>query len=181
MRNCRRRNNKHLENPIYISTWGLHTKCMICMLRLVHEDHRTWRLFNKCMIWMLQVWVHCAGVSCTIACYVIGTIMFLIVSLNMKYDVIIFIIHNAVFQIWIIWAEFGSSRFFLCMSAVHDEFDWRICSSLTVCLQFQYESSTGTRYLKHVLGLEFSTGNLDWNWELGLEPTHLLWSKQVLR
>ena len=51
---------------------------------------------------------------------------------------------------------------FLCMSAVHGEFDCRICSSPTVCLQFRYESSTGTRYLKLVLGLEFSTGNLDW-------------------
>ena len=47
------------------------------------------------------------------------------------------------------------------MSAVHGEFDWRICSSLTVCLQFRYESSTGTRYLKPVMELEFSTGNLD--------------------
>ena len=48
------------------------------------------------------------------------------------------------------------------MSAVHGEFDWRICSSLTVCSHFRYESSTGTRNLKLVLGFEFLIGNLDW-------------------
>ena len=50
---------------------------------------------------------------------------------------------------------------FLCMSEVHSEFDWRICSSLTVCSQFWYEFSTGIRYLKLLLGLEFLNGNLD--------------------
>ena len=95
-----------------VSTWGLYTKCTICMLRLVHEDYRTWGLYTKCMICMLHVWVHCAGIICTIACYGIGTIkIFLIVIVNMEYDIIVFIAHDSVFQIWIISAEFGSSRF----------------------------------------------------------------------
>ena len=32
-------------------------------------------LYIKCIICMLQVCVHCAGISCTIACYGIGTII----------------------------------------------------------------------------------------------------------
>ena len=81
----------------------------------------------------------------------------------------VFLIRDSVFQIWFT-AEFCSSRFcwvhfslFLCLSVVHGEFDWRICSSPTVCSQFRYESSTGTRYLKLVLQHEIMTGNLDWN------------------
>ena len=38
-----------------VSTWGLYTKCMICMLRLVHEGYRKWRLYTKCMIHMLRL------------------------------------------------------------------------------------------------------------------------------
>ena len=71
----------------------------------------------------------------------------LIVIVNMEYHIIVFIVRDSVF---------------LCMNAVHGEFDCRICSSLTVCSQFWYESSTGTQYLKLVLGFESSTGNLDW-------------------
>ena len=33
----------------------------------------TWGLYTKCMICMLQVGVHCASIICTIACYGIGT------------------------------------------------------------------------------------------------------------
>ena len=122
-----------------VSTCGLYTKWTICMLWLVHEDYRTWRLYTKCMICMLQVWVR-YGIICTIACYETGTIIFLTVIVNMEYHIIVFIPHDSVFQIWIVSVAFGSSRFcwvtcslFLWMSAVLGEFDWRICSSLTVC------------------------------------------------
>ena len=151
----------------------LYTKCMICMFRLVHEYYRAWRLYTKSTICMLQVWVHCDCIICTIACYRIGTI-FLLVIVNMEYDIIVFIVPNLVFQIWIISAKFGSSRFcwvnfslFLCMSVVHGEFVWRICSSLTVCSQFLYESSTWIRNLKLVLGTWI------FNYELGQEPTYM--------
>ena len=60
---------------------------------------------------MLQVGVHCAGISCTIACYGIGAIIFLIVIVNTKNDTIVFIVPDSVFQIWIVSAEFGSSCF----------------------------------------------------------------------
>ena len=146
-----------------VSTWGLYTKCTICMLWLVHEDYRTWRLYTKCMICMLQVWVHCDGIICTIACYGIITIIFLTVIVNIEYHIIVFIPRDSVFQIWIVSAAFSSSCFcwvtcslILCISAVLGEFDWRICSSLTVRSQLWYESATWI-----------------WNLDLQLGPTYL--------
>ena len=35
----------------------------------------TWVLYTKCIICILQAWVHCAGISCIIACYGIDTII----------------------------------------------------------------------------------------------------------
>ena len=43
---------------------------------IVHvTDVSTWGLYTKFMICMLQVGVHGAGIICTIACYGIGTIL----------------------------------------------------------------------------------------------------------
>ena len=43
---------------------------------VVHvTDVSTWGLYTKCMICMLLVGVHCAGIICTIACYGIDTIL----------------------------------------------------------------------------------------------------------
>ena len=93
--------------------------------------------------------------------HVMGLVQyFLIVIVNMEYHIIVFIVRDSVF---------------LLISAVPCEFDCRICSSLTVCSQFQYESSTGTRYLKLVLGLEFSTE------ELGLETWIFNWDSHICR
>ena len=45
-------------------------------MMIVHAtDVSTWGLYTKCMICMLQVGVHCSGIICTIACYGIGTIL----------------------------------------------------------------------------------------------------------
>ena len=63
---------------------------------------------------------------------------FLIVIVNMEYYITVFIIHDSVFQTWIVSAELNS----VCFFAVCGEFDWRIGHSLTVCSQLQYESST---------------------------------------
>ena len=129
----------------------------------------TWGIYTKCMIFMLQLGVHVLLLF--VQLHVMGLVQqFLIVIVNMEYHIIVFIVRDLVFQICIVSAEFYSSRFcwvifkfvFLWMSAVHGEFDWRICSSPTVCSQFRYESSTDTRYLKLALGLEFSNRNLDW-------------------
>ena len=38
-------------------------------------DVNTWGLYTKCMICMLHVVVHCADITCTVACYGIGTII----------------------------------------------------------------------------------------------------------
>ena len=57
-------------------------------MMIVHvTDVSTWGLYTKCLICILQVLVHCAGIICTIACYGIGTI-FLIVIVNMEYHII---------------------------------------------------------------------------------------------
>ena len=58
-----------------ISTWGWYSMLVACF-RLVHDNctcYRCW--YTKCIICMLQAWVHCAGISCIIACYGIGTII----------------------------------------------------------------------------------------------------------
>ena len=81
-------------------------------MMIVHVTNvSTCGLYTKCMICILQVGVHYAGIICKIACYGIGTIMSLIVIVNMEYDIIVFIVCDLVFQIWIVSAEFGSSRF----------------------------------------------------------------------
>ena len=115
-------------------------------------------LYTKCMIFMLQVEVHYVGIICTIACHGIGTI-FMILIVNMEYYIIIFNARDSLLQICIISAEFISSHFYwfnfsllFFTWVVRGEFDWRICSSLTVCLQFLYGSSTWIWNLKCVLG-----------------------------
>ena len=59
------------------------------------------------MICMLQMGVHCAAIICTIACYGIGT-TFLIVIANKEY-IVVFIVRDSVFQLWIVSAEFNFS------------------------------------------------------------------------
>ena len=46
-----------------------------------------------------------------IACYGTVTIIFLIVTVNMKYHIIVLIARDFAFQISVVSAEFGSSRF----------------------------------------------------------------------
>ena len=91
-------------------------------------------------------------------------LLHMILIVKIEYHIILFIVRDSVFQLWVVSAEFVSVCIYsqFSVSAVHGEFDWRICSSPTVCSQFRYESSTGTWYLKLVLELEFSTGNLHW-------------------
>ena len=148
---------------------------------LVHDDctcYRCWYmgLYSKWIICLLQVWVHCAGSSCTIiACYGIGTI---IPDCDCQPGILYY--RNYCSRLGIsdmdhfCWVNF---HLFLCMSAVHGEFDLRICNTLTVCSQLQYGSSTWIRNLKLVLGLGSSlelgssTGNLDWNPHICLVKT----------
>ena len=43
-------------------------------MMIVHvTDVSTWGLYTKCMICMLQLGVHCVSIICTIACYGIST------------------------------------------------------------------------------------------------------------
>ena len=119
----------------------------------------TWRLY------LLKVWVHCAGICYTIACYGIGTIIpdylcqhgishYRIYRSRLGVSVLIVLLNLFL----LVSGEFNFSLF-LCMIANHGEFDWIICSSLTVCSQLRYGSSTVTRHLKLVLELGCSTRN----------------------
>ena len=83
------------------SCWGMGLYSMlVACFGLVHDDctcRRCWYMgivhqMHNCMS---QVWVHCDGISCTIACYGIGTII-LIVIVNMEYHSIAFIVWDSV-------------------------------------------------------------------------------------
>ena len=103
--------------------------------------------------------LHVTGVSrmlvLVVQLHVIGLAQsFLIVIVNIKCNIIVFIVRDSLFQFGsfllnlflLVSAEFNFSLS-ICIIAIHGEFDWRICSSLTVCSQLRYWSSTVTRYL----------------------------------
>ena len=78
---------------------------------IVHvTDVSAWGLYTKCMICMLQVGVNCAGIICTIACYGIST-TFLIVIVNMELLYYPIYCSRLGVSVWIVSAEFVSSRF----------------------------------------------------------------------
>ena len=113
-------------------------------------DVSTWELYTKCMVCMLQVGVHCAGIICTIGCYGIGTI-FRIVIVNMEYYIIVFIVRDSVFQIWILSAELNSGCFF----TFNGEFDlenWPFSTDLLATSVWIFNLNSE---------LETCTGNLD--------------------
>ena len=73
-----------IKCPVHVTgvnTWGLYTKCTICMLGQMHDLHVT-------------------GVStiCTIAGYGIGTIIFLIATVTLEYHIIVLIARDFVFR-----------------------------------------------------------------------------------
>ena len=103
---------------IDVSTWGLYSMRVACF-RLVHADCTcyscwtvgTWVWYTKCMfacyrceyiVLVLVVQLHVVGLAQS----------FLMVIVNMEYFIIIFIIRNSVFQIWIVSAELNSGCFF---------------------------------------------------------------------
>ena len=70
---------------------------------------------------MLQVLVHDDCTICTIACYGIATIIFLIVTVNMEYSIIVLIARDIVFQTSIVsaWISFllvSAELFAVCVS-----------------------------------------------------------------
>ena len=78
-----------IEHVTDVSTWGLYTKCMICMLHLG---------------------VHCASIICTIACYEIGAN---ISDCDCQHGRSYYCIYRSRLGVlvWIVSAEFVSSRF----------------------------------------------------------------------
>ena len=122
----------------------------------------TWVWYTKCIIYMLQLWLHCAGSSCTIALYGIGTIIpdcdcqhgilyYCIYSLRLFFCRYVSFLLSSIF-FHFCWFNF-SVLFFAWV--VHSEFDWRIWNFLTVCSQFLYGSSTWNLHWE----LVSSTGN----------------------
>ena len=77
------------------------THYMCWYMGIVHQMHN---------LYVTKVWVHCAGISCTIACYGIGTI---IPDCNCQYLILYYCIYLSRLgvSVWIISAEFFSSRF----------------------------------------------------------------------
>ena len=158
-----------------VSTWGLYTKCTICMLRLVHDDYRTWGLYTKCTICRLRLvhddyWPN-AQFAC-FRCEYMMVIPFAQLHVQDCYNNI----PNCDFEHWIpyysthhSWLCFSDFDRFcwvnccLCFFAwVHFKVHliWRICSSLTVRSRLRYESLTWIQ-------------NFDWDSNLQLGPTYL--------
>ena len=80
-------------------------------MMIVHvTDVSTWGLYTKCMICMLLVGVHCGGITYTIACYGIGTN---ISDYDCQHGISYHRIYHLRFgvSVWIVSAEFLSSRF----------------------------------------------------------------------
>ena len=66
-------------------------------MMIVHVTNvSTCGLYTKCMICMLQVGVHCASIICTIAYY---GMVHMILIVNMEYHIIVFIVRDFVFQV----------------------------------------------------------------------------------
>ena len=115
---------------------------------------------------MLQVLVHDNCTICAIANYGIGTIIFLIVTVNLEYHIIVLIAHYFVFQTSIVSAEFDFFSFLLSFSvcvSLHESgsmwvWGWRMCSSLIFRSRLQHKSSTWTQ-----LGTWTGTRIFDWD------------------
>ena len=135
----------------------------------IHNLHvtgmSTWCLYylHNCM---LQMCVHDDGIICTIACYGIRTMIFLIVTVNPEYHIIVLIVRDSVFQLWIVSAEFGSSRFcwvqFL-FAPLHE------CDSRCIWLEKLYFYNC----LLAILVQIFDCYSVLETWILNCEPTYL--------
>ena len=80
-------------------------------MMIVHvTDVSAWGLYTKCMVFMLQVGVHCVLLFVPLHVMVMVQI-FLIMIVNLEFYIIVFIVRDSVFQLWIVSAEFVSSRF----------------------------------------------------------------------
>ena len=117
-----------------ISTWQLY------MLQvLVHG------LYIKCIICMLQMWVHCAGIICTIACY--GMLHYFGLWLS-TWNILL---SHLSFETWYCsYVSFQLNLFFL------------------VSVEFNF-----SRNLRLVLGTWNLHWNLNFRLRLLLEPTYM--------
>ena len=125
-----------------VSTWGLYTKCTICMLQVL--------VLNDCTI-------------CTIARHGIGTIIFLIMTVNVEYHIIVriardFLFHTSIVSVWIL---------FLLVSAELIA----VWVSILVNVSLEFVGLTICRPLQ--LLLQASTLDLDCDSNLRLGPTYL--------
>ena len=93
----------------------------------------TWYLYylHDCM---LQMWVHDDGIICTIACYGIWKMIFLIVIVNLEDYIIVLLARNSVLQF--------SSRF--CWVILQFAFE---VEDFTICHPFQLQLQASTLYL----------------------------------
>ena len=96
---------------------------------------------------MLQVLVHDDCTICTIASYVIGTIIFLIVTVNMEYHIIVLIARDFVFQtsiisVWILFLLVSAELFAVLVSIrVNGVLEF---VSFTICLPLELPQQAST-------------------------------------
>ena len=171
--NCITWNYAVCTQYVRIDTWQLYrihfAWCRYCYMEITHQMDElyvtvsTWWSYSKCTVCMLQVWVHDTCVICTIACYGNGTIIFLIVTVNMEYYIIVLITRNFVFR----------DQSFL--------YGFRFFSFLLSYLQFEFLSMSADLLRCWVsqfaallqLPLQASTLYLDCSSNLSLGPTYL--------
>ena len=138
-------------------------------MMIVHvTDVSPWGLYTKCMVCMLQVGVHCASIICTIAFYGIG-IIFRIVIVNMELVLLYlsfetqccryvsFLLNSCL----LVSADLISVCISLqeCGSQVSLIGEYAVLYCLLAILVWLFDWYS---VLELVLGLELSTGNLDW-------------------
>ena len=152
-----------------VCTCGLYTKCKICMLWLVHEDHMTWGLHNKSwftcyrygyIVLVLVVQLHVMGLveSCSwlwlwtwnmillyfslVKCFRYGSFLLNLVLLVPAELISVCVSLHEYGSLWV-WLE--NLKFSNCLLAISVQiFD----------LNSELETCTGTRIFDYELGLK---------------------------
>ena len=120
-------------NDVVVSTWK-YTISSLCMLRLVHDDYRSWGLYTKSTVCMLRL-VH-DDYICKIVHYGTVTIIFLIVTVNMEYHIIVLIARDFAFRFrsyllnLVLLVSAINCSWLLCMSAFQGDFGVGECAVL---------------------------------------------------
>ena len=143
-------------------------------MMIVHiTDVSTWGLYTKCMICMLQVGVHFAGIIWTFACYGIGTI---ISDCDCQHGMTYYRIYHSRLGVsdmnrfcWIWFFSFLLSSFqFVSLHECGSRWVWFKNLKFSNCLL-----GISVWIFDWYTVLETCTGTWIIDWELGLEPKYV--------